>query len=193
MVGKMAERVGKRRKERKCLRGKRGGEAVDQSGGWHIMKRIGVPPSVHVRNQTMFSAGHIVFLIRKVLIYLRCLTLTSKGEISRCFSPAHFVTARGKAGNRCKLANRSAPSLRPQAISRSLIAELPRGPRGTRAEVFLMTLRQGTDWTSRLIRLNTRDTPPSWLLQTAATCTNSLHLLPIIQWLPADLVMEICS
>lgn len=141
-----------------------------------------------------FLLGTLYFLIRKVLIYFRCLTLTSEGEISCCFSPAHFVTARGKAGNRCKLANRSAPSLRPQAISRSLIAELPRCPRGTRAEVFLMTLQQGTDWTtSRLIRLNTRDTPASWLLQTAATCTNSLHLLPIIQWLPADLVMEICS
>lgn len=141
-----------------------------------------------------FLLGTLYFLIRKVLINLRCLALTSKGEISRCFSPVHFVTARGKAGNRCKLANRSAPSLRPQAISRSLIAELPRGPRGTRAEVFLMTLQQGTDWTtSRLIRLNTRDTPPSWLLQTAATCTNSLHLLSIIPWLPADLVMEICS
>lgn len=95
-----------------------------------------------------------------MLLYLRCHTFTSKGEIPRVFSLAHFVTARGKAGNRCKLANRSAPSsLKLQAISRSLITELPRGPHRTRAEVFLMTLHQGTDWTtSRLIRLNTRDT-----------------------------------
>lgn len=126
------------------------------------MKHIGVPPSVHARNQTVFSAGHIVFSNKKSIDLFEVSYFDVQGRDFPCFSPAHFVTARGKAGNKCKLANRSAPSLRPQAISRSLIAELPRGPRGTRAEVFLMTLQQGTDWTtSRLIRLNTRNTPPS--------------------------------
>lgn len=119
-----------------------------------------------------------------MLIYLRCHTFTSKGEISRFFSPAHFVTARGKAGNRCKLANRSAPSsLKLQAISRSLITELPRGPHRTRAEVFLMTLHQGIDWTtSRLIRLNTRDTLAIMIIANSRYIYKlSLHLLPTIQ------------
>lgn len=163
MVGKMTERARERRKERKCLRGKEGERGCRPIWGLtHHEAYRGAPLVFMFEVKLRFLLGTLYFLIRKVLIYLRRLTLTSKGEISRCFSPAHFVTARGKAGNRCKLANRSAPSLRPQAISRSLIAELPRGPRGTRAEVFLMTLQQGTDWTtSRLIRLNTRDTPPS--------------------------------
>lgn len=144
------------------------------------MKCIGVP-SVHIQNETVSIQ---YFLKRKILIFLRCRTFTSKTEIFRFFSPAHFVTARGKAGNRCKLANRSAPSsLRLQAISRSLITELPRGPHRTRAEVFLMTLHQGTDWTTRrLIKLNTLDTPTIMIIANSRYMYKlSLHLLPIIQ------------
>lgn len=65
MVGKMAERVRERSKQRKCLKGKEGERGRRPIWGLTYHEAYRGSPSVHVRNQTMFSAGHIVLSNKK--------------------------------------------------------------------------------------------------------------------------------
>lgn len=163
-----------------CGEKRRGSEAAVLSG-------VGLAREVLRSAQCSHSKRNKVFLLvfskKKNVDLFEVSHFYVQGRDFPLFSLAHFVTARGKAGNRCKLANRSAPSsLKLQAISRSLITEPPRGPHRTRAEVFLMTLHQGIGWTtSRLIRLNTRDTAAIMIIANSRYIYKlSLHLLPII-------------